>query len=99
MVREKMSFKDISYLELWQPLCSVDWNHLYNIGRRHHEEQYGEIILKLDQWFRRNCHIKVFLIWSSSSPFVHLSITICAILVESIQRNNSVKLFEFGDVI
>ena len=31
VVQEEMSFKDISYLEL----CSVDWNHLCNIGRRH----------------------------------------------------------------
>ena len=33
-----MSFKDIAYLELWQPLCSVDWNHLCNTGRRHEEQ-------------------------------------------------------------
>ena len=32
-----MSSKDISYLELWQPLCSVERNHLCNFGRRHHE--------------------------------------------------------------
>ena len=32
VVQEQMSFKDISYLELWQPLCSVDWNHLCYIG-------------------------------------------------------------------
>ena len=25
-VIQEMSFKDISYIELWQPLCSVDWN-------------------------------------------------------------------------
>ena len=24
----QMWFKDISYLELWQPLCSADWNQL-----------------------------------------------------------------------
>ena len=24
MVQKEMSFKDISYLELWQPLCSAD---------------------------------------------------------------------------
>ena len=28
VVQEEMSFKDISYLELCQPLCSVDWNNL-----------------------------------------------------------------------
>ena len=31
MGQEEMSFKDISYLELWQPLCSVEWNHLCNL--------------------------------------------------------------------
>ena len=93
VVQEGMSYKDISYLELWKPLCSVDWNHLCNIGRRHHEEHPCEIILNLDQWFRRKCRLKVFLIWSSGSPFVQQSITISAILVEGIKRNNSVKLF------
>ena len=44
VVQEEMSFKDISYLELWQPLSSVDWNHLCIIGKRHHEEQSCEII-------------------------------------------------------
>ena len=34
---------------------------------------------------------KIFLIWSSGSPFVQWSGTICAILVESIMRNNSEK--------
>ena len=29
VVQEEMSFKDISYLELWQPLSSVDWNHFH----------------------------------------------------------------------
>ena len=89
----QMSFKDNSYLELWQPLCSVDWNHLCIIGRRHHEEQCCKIILNLNQWLRRKCRFKVFLIWSSGSPFVQWSITIVQILVEGIKRNNSVKLF------
>ena len=49
-----------------------------------------EIILNLDQWFRRKCVFKIFLIWSSGSPFVQWRGTICAILVEGIKRNNSV---------
>ena len=57
----------------------ADWNHLCNFGRRYHEERFCEIILNLDQWFRRKCRLKVFLIWSSGSPFVHRSVTICAI--------------------
>ena len=28
-----MSLKDISYLELWQPLCLVERKHLCNFGR------------------------------------------------------------------
>ena len=48
-----MLFKDISYLELWQPLCLVKWNHLCNFGRRHHEEQFLEIILNLEKWLKR----------------------------------------------
>ena len=91
VVQEEMSFKDISYLELWQPLCSVDRNHLCNIGRSHHEEQSCEINFNV-QLLRRKCRLKVFLIWSSGSPFVEHSVTICAILVEGIKRNNSVNL-------
>ena len=56
-----MSLKDISYLQLWQPLCSVEKNHLCNFGIKHHEEQFCEIILNLDQWLRR-FHLKIFLI-------------------------------------
>ena len=48
VVQEGMSLKDISYLELWQPHCSAERNHLCNFCRRHHEEQYCEIILNLD---------------------------------------------------
>ena len=94
MVQKEMSFKDISYLELWQPFSSADRKHLCNCGRGHLEKQFCEIILNLDQWFRRKCCLKVFLIWSSGSPVVQQSVTICAILVEGIMRNNnSVKLF------
>ena len=93
VVQQDMSFKDNSYLELWQPLCSVDWNHLCHFGRRHHEEQSCEIILIMDLWFRRKCRLKVFLIWSTGSHFVQRSVTICAILAEGALRNNSVKLF------
>ena len=88
-----MSLKDISYLELLQPLCSVEQNHLCNFRRRHHEEQFCEIILNLYQWFSRRCHLKIFLIWNSGSPFAQHRGTICAILVEGIMRNDSEKLF------
>ena len=90
-VQERILFKDISYLELWGPFCSAEQNHLCNFQRRYYEEQFCEIILNLDQWFRRKCHLKIFLIWSSGSPFVQRGGTICAILVEGIKRNKSVK--------
>ena len=62
-------------------------------GRRYHEERFCEIILHLDQWFKRKCRLKVFLIWNSGSIFVQLSVTICAILRKGKMRNDSVKLF------
>ena len=40
-----MPLKDISYLELLQPHCSVDRNYLCNLCREHHEEQLCEIIV------------------------------------------------------
>ena len=56
-----MVFKNISYLELWRPVCSVQRNHSCNFGKEHFEEQFCEIVLNLDQWFRRCC-LKTFLI-------------------------------------
>ena len=53
-----MPFKDISYLELWQPFCSAEQNHLCNFGRGYYEEQFCEIILNLGQSFRRRCCLK-----------------------------------------
>ena len=41
--------------------------------RRHHEEQFCETIFNLDQWFKRRCRLKLFLIWSSGGPFVQRS--------------------------
>ena len=90
---KEMSFKDISYLELWRPFCSAERNPMCKFGRGYYEEQFCEIILNFGQWFRRRCILKIFLIWSSGSPFVQWSRTICAILIEGIMRNNSVKLF------
>ena len=60
-VEVEMLFKDISYLELWRPFCSAEQHYLCNFGRSHNEEQFCEIILNLDKWFRRY-HLKTFLI-------------------------------------
>ena len=54
----EMPFKGISYLELWQPFCSAEQNHLSNFGREYYEEQFCEIILNLGKWFRRRCRLK-----------------------------------------
>ena len=61
MLMEEMLFKDISYLELWQPFCSAEHNHLCKFGRGSYEEQFCEIILNLGKWFRRRCCLKYFL--------------------------------------
>ena len=71
-----MLFKGISYLELWQPFCSVECNQLCNFGRGYYEEQFCEINLNLGQWFRR-CQLKHFLsgalvalLFSGMEPFM-----------------------------
>ena len=61
LVHDGVLFNVNSYLELWRPFCSSEQNHLCILGGGHHEEQFCEIILNLDQWFRR-CHLKTFLI-------------------------------------
>ena len=63
-----MLFKDISYLELWQPFCSAERNRLHNFGEGYYEEQFVEIILNLGQWFRRRCHLKDFLSRALAAP-------------------------------
>ena len=45
MVQKEMLFKDISYLELCQPFCSVEQNNLCNFGNGYNEEQFCENIL------------------------------------------------------
>ena len=83
-----MLFTNISYLELWQTFYTRSKTILFNIGRGYHVEQFCEIILNLDQWFKKKYSLKIFLIWSFGSPFFS-----GAILVEGIIRNNAVKLF------
>ena len=75
-----------------KPLCSADRNHLCNFDRRHDEEQFCEIISNLDMWLRKKCCLNVFLIWSSCSPFVQRSVTICTILEEDIVRIKYFKI-------
>ena len=70
MVQEEMSFKDMSDLDLWRPFYSAERNHLFNFGKSHHEEQFCEIIMNLNQWLRRSCRLNIFLICSSGGHFV-----------------------------
>ena len=80
-----MSLKDISYVELWKPFCSAERTICAIIVREHYQEQFCEIILYLDQWFR--CRLKTFNL-ELCRPFICPRETICAILVEAIMRTN-----------
>ena len=79
VVQKEISLKDISYLELWWPFCSTKQNRLFNFGRGRHEEHFCINILNLDQWFRRRCHLNIFLIYSCGCPIVQQSKNICVI--------------------
>ena len=68
LAAEKMLFEFFSYLGLWQPLCSIEQNHLCVFGRRHHEEYFCK--LEFGPVAQGKCHLKTFVIWSSGSPFV-----------------------------
>ena len=58
---KEMSFKNISYLELWQPFCSAECNHFCKFSSGYYKEQFCEIILNLGRRFRRRCRLKDFL--------------------------------------
>ena len=66
-----MPFKDISSIEIWRPFCSAEQNHLCNFGRGNPEEQFCEIILNLDLWYRKRCCFGPF--FSEAEPFVHFN--------------------------
>ena len=77
VVQEEMPFSDFSYLELCQPFCSAEQNHLCTFGRGCYEKQFCEFISNLDQWFRRRCRLKYFLsgalvslVVSGAEPFM-----------------------------
>ena len=95
-MKEKISFKHFSSTAVATPVLSLT-NFLCNIGRSHHEEQFCEIILNLDQWFRGRCRLKIFLIWSSSGRFVQRSGAICAIFgIGYHEEHIIITYFEFG---
>ena len=86
-----MLFKDISYLEHWQSICSVEQNNLCYLGKRVIMSNNCEIILNLDWSLLRECHLKLFLI-SICRALAALFFS-CAILVSCVMWNNSVTLF------
>ena len=86
-----MPFK--GYLELWQPFCSAERNHLCNLGREYYEEQLCEIILNLDQWFRRCC-LKDFLSGTLAALLINRWEPFMQILKEGIMGNIHVKLYD-----
>ena len=61
VVQEELPFKGNSYLDIWQPFCSAECNHLCYFGRGYFEEQFCEIILNLGLWLRSRCCLKDFL--------------------------------------
>ena len=54
---EEMSFKRFLIWSSGAP-CLVEWNHLCNFERWRHREHLCEVILNLDQRFRRRCNLK-----------------------------------------
>ena len=100
-----MTFKCISYLELWQPFSSAERNHFVQCLKR---VSRGTIIGNYFEFWsvaQEEMSFKRVLIWSSSGPPVQRTKTIYAILEGGIMGNIHVKLYEIrtsgsgGDVI
>ena len=68
--------------------CSVEWNRLCNFGRKHlrNNFEFG-LVVQEEMSFKDISYLELW------RPLFLRSGTICAILVEGIMRNNSVKLF------
>ena len=84
-------FKDISYLELLQPFCSVKRKYLCNYSRGYYEEHFFFNYLKFRPVVKGEMSFKdisYLELWQPSE-------TISAILINGVMRNNSVKLFLF----
>ena len=62
-----------------------------SFGKGHYDKHFCEIILNLNQCFKRRC-LKDISCLELCQPFVQQSRTVCAIFVEGIMRNTSVKL-------
>ena len=80
-----MSFKDISYLQLWPPFCLVEQNHSCKFRRGHYEEHFCKKYFE----FRpvvQEMSLKRFFIYSSGSPLFGQA-KLCAISEEGIMEN------------
>ena len=89
VVQEEMSFKDISYLELWWPICFVEWNHcaisVKSIMRNNSVKLFW-INLNLDQWFRRRCRTH-FIFFYFVKNFLEIDMTLEYLKVVLILRH------------
>ena len=72
----EMSFKGISYLDLWRPFCSAEHKNLCYLDRGH----YKELISEFGPVVQEEMLFIGFLIWSSGGPPVQWRGTIYAIL-------------------
>ena len=64
---------------------------LVQFSREHYEEHSCGIILNLDQWLRKRC-LTIFLLALTANLFSEVE-QFCAILVEGMMRNMSVKVY------
>ena len=78
-----MSFKDISYLQLWLPFHSAEQNSLCNFSRGHYEKYFCDIIFEFGPVIQEEMlFLRLFSILSSVSPFVQWNRTICVFLAK-----------------
>ena len=74
-----MLFKGISYLELWQPFCSAECDHMCKFCRGYYEEQFCEILLNFGKWIIGRCCLKCFYLklWQPSCLVERNHLIIC----------------------
>ena len=68
-----MLFKDISYPELWPPLCSVEQNQFFNCTRGHFENHICEITFEFEPVVQEVYFLSITLVdilFSGVKPFV-----------------------------
>ena len=91
MVKDGISFKDISDFSAMVAILFSRAERCAIFGELIMQDIFCENVLNWDQWLR-GCLLKIIHIFSSSDHFVQRSRMLCAILVEGIMRNISVKI-------